>query len=541
MAGWRGAAARDTILKRATGCSRDGSDARLLDSQRGAGPTWRRGGAPAARSVLIDARTAAPRLEIDTDLCIIGAGAAGIAIAREFAGTRVRVTLLESGGRTPDAATQSLYRGTSMAQKYFRLDTTRSRYFGGSTNCWMGFCRPLDADDFEARDWIPHSGWPFDRAFLEPYYRRAQRVCGLGPFGYRGADFSSPRRPELAFSDARVLTHCFQIAPTRFGEIYHDELARAENVDTWLYANVVEIEADPGARRVARLRVRVLDGPEFSLRPRAVVLATGGIENARLLLASNRVEAAGLGNRHDLVGRFFMEHPHTISGEFLPSPAARPLGLYQLHRRGGVEVLGVLALSAAVRRSERLANFTASLAPRPQQGGFERDLGVVIAAFDAEGEGAKGVPRFAFSNECEQVPNPESRVQLAYERDALGMNRVTLKWRLTAEDRDSLRRSHELIAREVGRAGLGRVKPGLGEPLGAWPADLNGARHHMGTTRMHTDPRQGVVDADSRVHGISNLFVAGSSVFPTAGAANPTLTIVALALRLADRLKQELA
>ncbi len=489
--------------------------------------------------MLIDARTAAPKLEAETDLCIVGAGAAGIAIAREFAGTPVRVTLLESGGRTPDAATQSLYRGTSMAQKYFQLDAARSRYFGGSTNCWMGFCRPLDEDDFERRDWIPHSGWPFGRAALEPYYRRAQAVCALGPFGYSGADFASPRRPELAFPDARVLTHCFQIAPTRFGEIYHAELATAPNVDTWLYANVVEIEPEPGAQRVARLHVRVLDGPEFSLRPRAVVLATGGIENARLLLASNRVEAAGLGNRHDLVGRFFMEHPHTHSGEFLPSPAARPLGLYQLHRRGRVDVLGVLALSAAVRRDERLANFTASLAPRSQVGAFERDLGVVIAGFDGAGAGARGIPRFVFSNECEQLPNPESRVQLAYERDALGMNRVTLKWRLSAEDRNSLRRSHEIIAREIGRAGLGRVKPGLGEPRGAWPDDLNGARHHMGTTRMHSDPRQGVVDADSRVHGIANLFVAGSSVFPTSGAANPTLTIVALALRLADHLKQE--
>jgi choline dehydrogenase-like flavoprotein len=287
--------------------------------------------------------------------------------------------------------------------------------------------------------------------------------------------------------------------------------------------------------------VRVLDGPEFSLRSRVVVLATGGIENARLLLASNGVEAAGLGNRHDLVGRFFMEHPHTHSGEFLPSPVARPLGLYQLHRRGGVDVLGVLALSAAVRRDARLANFTASLAPRTQGGAFERDLGVVIAGFDAEGERAQGIPRFAFSNECEQVPNPESRVQLAYERDALGMNRVTLKWRLASEDRDSLRRSHEILAREIGRAGLGRVKPGLSEPDGAWPADLNGARHHMGTTRMHSDPKRGVVDADSRVHGIANLFVAGSSVFPTSGAANPTLTIVALALRLADHLKREFA
>jgi len=491
--------------------------------------------------VLIDARTHAPTTEIETDLCIIGAGAAGIAIAREFAGSGLRVSLLESGGRGDDEPTQSLYRGVSMAQKYFRLDRARTRRFGGSTNCWMGFCRPLDEDDFERRDWIPHSGWPFDRTALEPFYRRAQSVCGLGPFGYHGSDFAGPHRPEFTFPGERVETHAFQIAATRFGEVYRDELAAAANVETWLHANVIAIESHRDAGRVERLRVRVLDGAEFTIRPRAIALATGGIENARLLLASNAVEAAGLGNRHDLVGRFFMEHPHTHSGEFLPSPAARPLGLYQLHRRGPVEVLGMLSLSPALRRSERLANFSATLAARPPGGALERGLGTLIAGFDGGDANAKGVPRFSFANACEQVPNPESRVELSYERDALGMNRVALKWRLSALDRDSVRRSHEVLAREIGRAGLGRVKPGFGDPFGAWPADVNGARHHMGTTRMHVNPKQGVVDADARVHGISNLYVAGSSIFPTSGSANPTLTIVALALRLADHLKQELA
>jgi choline dehydrogenase-like flavoprotein len=490
--------------------------------------------------VLIDARTHPPSTEIETDLCIIGAGAAGITIAREFAGSGLRVTLLESGGRAEEAATQSLYRGVSMAQKYFRLDRARTRRLGGSTNCWMGFCRPLDEDDFERREWVPHSGWPFDRVALEPFYRRAQTACRLGPFGYRGVDFAEPRRPEFDFPGARVETHAFQIAATRFGEVYRDELAAAANIDTWLHANVVSIDPQRDTGRVERLRVRVLDGAEFTVRPRAVVLATGGIENARLLLASNGVEAAGLGNRHDLVGRYFMEHPHTHSGEFLPSPAAGPLGLYQLHRRGPVEVLGLLALSPAVRRSERLANFSATLAARPSVGAFERNLGVVIAGMAGGAVKPSGTSRFALSNACEQAPNPESRVQLSYERDALGMNRVSLKWRLSAGDRDSVRRSHEILAREIGRAGLGRVKPGLGDPSGDWPADVNGARHHMGTTRMHVDPKQGVVNADARVHGVANLYVAGSSTFPTSGSANPTLTIVALALRLADHLKQEL-
>jgi choline dehydrogenase-like flavoprotein len=487
--------------------------------------------------VLIDARSLPQETIVDADVCIVGAGAAGIAIARELAGSRLRICLLESGGLTLDGDTQALYRGTSMARKYFRLDEARTRYFGGSTNCWMGFCRPLDADDFEQRDWIPHSGWPFDRAALLPYYRRAQAVCQLGPFRYRGDECATPQRPQLAFADGRVVTQCFQIAPTRFGEIYREEIAGAADIACHLHANVVDIELGADARAVEQLQVRTLGGNAFRVRPKVAVLATGGIENARLLLASQRGQPAGLGNHNDLVGRFFMEHPHTLAGAFLPSAAAIRLGLYRPHQRGRVNELGILSLSAATRRRERLANFTTSLTGPGGLDPFERGLAAAVAGVDAAQAGAG---KYVLSNECEQVPNPESRVELSYERDALGMNRVKLKWRLSPQDKRNLRRSHEILARELGRAGVGRLKPGLTE-ADDWPSDLTGARHHMGTTRMHPDPKRGVVDANGRVHGTANLFVAGSSVFPTSGSANPTLTILALALRLADHLKERFA
>lgn len=486
--------------------------------------------------MLIDARKLSPGTRIDADVCIVGAGAAGISIARELRGLALRICLLESGGLTPEDATQGLYRGTNLGRRYFRLDRTRTRFFGGSTNCWMGFCRPLDADDFEKRDWISDSGWPFGGDTLLPYYRRAQSVCRLGPFRYRGDECATPQLPQLAFPDGDVVTRCFQIAPTRFGEIYRDEITGAANIDTYLHTNVVELEPGEAGGAIARVHARTLAGNDLRFHPKVVVLATGGIENARILLASRRVQTSGLGNQNDLVGRYFMEHPHTLTGEFLPSGPVR-LGLYRTHRRGGVAVLGVLALSEAVRRREGLANFTASLgAPQPLDP-FEGDLATTVAGVDG-GRAPSADVKYVLSNECEQVPNPESRVVLAYERDPLGMNRVELKWRLSAQDKSSLRRSHELLARGLGRAGVGRLKLTLDADDEAWPADLNGARHHMGTTRMHPDPRRGVVDADGRVHGTANLFVAGSSLFPTSGSANPTLTIVALALRLADRLKE---
>ena len=141
----------------------------------------------------------------------------------------------------------------------------------------------------------------------------------------------------------------------------------------------------------------------------------------------------------------------------------------------------------------------------------------------------------------EQAPNRESRVVLGQDRDRLGCPRVELRWRLSEIDKRTAHRAHEILREELARAGLGRFRSALGEPGDAWPSGLRGARHHMGTTRMHPDPRRGVVDADARVHGIANLYVAGSSVFPTSGAANPTLTIIALALRLAAHVTRRLA
>jgi choline dehydrogenase-like flavoprotein len=145
---------------------------------------------------------------------------------------------------------------------------------------------------------------------------------------------------------------------------------------------------------------------------------------------------------------------------------------------------------------------------------------------------------YVVKNVAEQAPNPDSRVVLSRERDALDCPRVALCWRTSPLDKRTAHRAREIFGEELWRAGAGRLQSSLEGEGKPWPARLRGARHHMGTTRMHSDPRRGVVDANCRVHGIANLYVAGSSVFPTSGAANPTLTIVALALRLAGHVNQ---
>lgn len=484
--------------------------------------------------MLIDSRAIESGSVREADLCIVGAGAAGITLARELAGGPLKVVLLESGGFDDDPDSQALYRGRVYGRSYFTLDSARTRRFGGSTWCWHGLCRPFEASDFEERPWVPESGWPFGLDELRPFYERAQEVIGLDAFDYGPERWSGAGLVPFALGDdfeSRVL----QVSPRRFGATYREELVKASNVDVCLFANLTGFAVDENARRVEAARVATLGGRRFEVRARRYVLATGGIENARLLLVSNDVQSGGLGNGNDLVGRYFMDHPHLLAGGLLRASQEVPLDFYRVREVGRIQVAGVLLPSPALQRREQLLSFDAYLSASADFPEFEDALAGLVAEMDRKSEPPARQAVF-FMNECEQAPNRASRVVLDDERDALGVPRVRLEWRLSALDHTSLSRGHRLLARELGRRGLGRFQMMLDEEVPGWPAEMVGGRHHMGTTRMHADPRRGVVDADCRVHGVENLWVAGSSVFPTSGSANPTLTVVALALRLADGL-----
>jgi choline dehydrogenase-like flavoprotein len=561
--------------------------------------------------VIADGRRIPDGAALEADVCIAGAGAAGIALARELAGTSLRVVVLEGGGLHPDEKSQALYDGQNTGLPYFPLASARLRYFGGTTNHWDGLARPLEEIDFEPREGVPFSGWPIRRAALDPYYRRASAVCGL-PTNRWDAQFwqrRDPSAPQVA-DGRRIVTRFAQEvrdSRLRFGEIYGDDLRRAPNVTTYLHSNVTEIEVDEAVTRVERLRVVSLPGVRFSVAAKYFVLALGGIENPRLLLASNARRPRGLGNDHDLVGRFFLEHPRYVGGTLLPADQQYPTRFYEAHDVGMTTLRGYIALSAQTRRAEELVDVqmrmrpvyerayaaalqsedwesAKALADAPSNpGDFGRHLANVVGdvmswhtltvpgaplpvpdpevavklASSTSGELRSLLPELLgdiagaiveradrapvklleVTTRIEPVPNPDSRVTLAPERDELGMPRVRLDWRLSELDRRSARRALEILGEELGEAGQGRVRLLPDRVDGSWPEDLEGGWHHMGTTRMDDDPKRGVVDRDCRVHGLANLFIAGSSVFATAGSGTPTLTIVALTLRLADHLR----
>ena len=536
--------------------------------------------------MIVDAQKDAIGHDIETDICIVGGGTAGIVLAREFIGRPTRICLLESGGLTPEPATQSLTIGDNIGQPYFPLDTARPRVFGGSGTRWnipigderFGVrVRPLDPIDFEQRDWVPFSGWPFDKDQLDSYYVRAQAVCRVEPPTYDVSDWQNSETAPMPLNPSDVQTIIYKFSPAEaFVRDYPDQLARAANVTVCLHSNVLEIETNASGDCVSRLRVRTLGNKEFSVRAKVYVLAAGGIEVPRLLLLSNKIQKAGVGNQHDLVGRFFMEHPHFWSGLFFPNDREcfGKTGLYnQIHTVNGVAVVGKLALNERVVRTEKLLNQNVQLIPAnldpPTQAvpGVESARAVVDALrrgkkLTAPSEhvrnilsdidsvlsqgagkvksmllGRKQVPAFYFATMMEQIPNPESRVTLGPERDVFGQNRVQLDWKITGQDIRSAVRTLKIIGGALEKAGLGRFVPQLEGEIP--PSNTEGGYHHMGTTRMSVDPKTGVVDQHCRVHGIGNLYIAGPSVFPTGGYANPVLTIIALTLRLADHLKAQ--
>jgi choline dehydrogenase-like flavoprotein len=530
--------------------------------------------------VIEDLRDHSPGLTLRADVCLIGAGAAGITIARELTGTGLRVCLVEGGGlRFEDAESQALYAGSSVGFP-MSLDGGRLRFFGGTTNHWAGRCAPLSQIDFRQRPWVPHSGWPLDLAEIEPYYQRAREVAGFGSKWRSDEEtLALLKSPLPALNREWLRPFIWNYAPAmkdaatwRWANAYYSLLAESNNVRTLLHANFAEFSlAGP---RVKSLTVRALSGVGATIEAEKYVLCCGGIENARLLLLESQRNAGGFGNDHDLVGRYFMQHLRGTAGLIVSTEATMTQVQDQLNvlrGPGGIQVEVGLTLTPEIMQREGLLNCSSLFQYEPdresgvaaaqdiwrdlQTGHWPSDVGEEVGRIAVNIPQVAGVvgqhiaPKRKLSSggvptrsalllvDIEPAPDPDSRILLADDRDALGLRRVKADWRYGTLERRTAARLAGLVAAECARLGIGRTRlePWLHDEKPVDP--LAGLPHYMGTTRMSEDSGGGVVDRNCAVHGMENLYVGGSSIFPTAGQANPTLTIVALALRLADHLK----
>ena len=503
----------------------------------------------------LDARKIEAGVDIRVDLCVVGAGAAGITIAREFADSNLRVCLLEAGGLSIDAAVNGLSEIDDVGHSNGDINATRLRYFGGTTNHWGGHCAPLEPDDFEKNDWIAYSGWPYSYNQLRPYYVRAHEVLRIGEFDYDPEKIGSTLEVEtFPFDRTRVMTTVSRYNAVRFGLTYGEELDRAANIQVVLYADVSAIlMEDSASDNVGGLLVKSLSGNQFHVKARYYVIACGGIENARVLLLSNQQRSSGIGNHNDLVGRFFQDHLWYPSGYILPRVGNLWLKYYLGQRSyGNIRVRAHIAVPSDKTRELRIPKFRSELKPVSAALQLERaiknrvsidDLFALMS--DPVGMGAVArcrsgaVPTgYQLENFVQQTPNPHSRVKLSAKKDSFDRPHPMLDWRLSRLDQDGVFKAQRLIAQEVGRSGFGRMRIEMLEGADDFLEGCGGGPHHMGTTRMDDDPTRGVTDGNAKVHHTHNLYVAGGSLFPTCGWANPTLTIVATSIRLADHLKK---
>lgn len=528
-----------------------------------------------------------------TDLCIVGTGAAGISLALTLSGHGLSILLLEAGHMKEDAPTQSLYAGeVTDARLHSPPDKYRQRRFGGSTAIWGGRCMPFDPIDFAERSYLPGSGWPIDHAELAAYYPQANTWAEAGASEYDAdAIFGAPDQAMFqGFQSDVVRTNSLErfSCPTHFGIRYAHRLEVASDIQVLLGANCTGLNYRNGS--IVSADVATLAGNRFSVQAKRFVLATGGIETARLLLASNDTCPAGIGNEHDLVGRHYMCHIAGNVGALTVHGSPRnvrhgyeisPEGIYcrrrlclteaeqqrigagnmvarlhfpriadPAHRIGVLSGLYLAKNFISYEYGKRLNDGQAGLAT------YARHVRNVVA--DAWDTGTflshwlrkrtfaeRKFPsvilknrsnRFSLEVHSEQFPNPESRIMLADSCDALGMRRVRVDWRYLPADIESVSRTLTVFANEFERSGVARLEfdpDTLEQDLTRFGAY---GGHHIGTARMGKDPQSSVVDRNCRVHSTNNLYIASGAVFPTSSQANPTLTIIAMALRLADHL-----
>ncbi|MES2256220.1 MAG: GMC family oxidoreductase [Pseudomonadota bacterium] len=496
-------------------------------------------------SAFQDARTLPRDTILTPDLAIIGGGPAGISLALALADSGLNILLLESGGRAFESNIQKLYEGSQTGVPYVALDGGRLRFLGGSTNHWGGWTRPLDGIDFENRRGMAHFGWPFARNVIEPYFARAQALIEAGPWVYDEADkTASDSGPLLRLGPGGVYTSWFQFSktkvsnlPTHFGDRYQTDLVHAPRITPLLNANVTAIRLSPDARRVLQLDVATLSGNRLTVKPRYTVLAAGAIENARLMLASSDVMTAGIGNGNDLVGRFFADHPIPRDVATLVSFDGQiaPFYFNNLTLPNGAVMRAVLSPRPEFMRAHGVVGSLTTVENEVPLDPFA--TAAVVTTAQALGVNASSAKAYSLGCGMELAPDPDRRLTLGSARDALDMPRLNLHMTISDDDFEHFRQTLTELGRQLLAAKSGMIHLSYNR-RDEWLGAMDWGNHHLGTTRMHNDPKQGVVDAASKVHGIGNLYVAGSSVFPTYGSSNPTLNLVALTLRLADHLKK---
>jgi choline dehydrogenase-like flavoprotein len=483
---------------------------------------------------------------LQAQVVVIGSGIAGAEVATHLARRGRDVVLVESGREEFDPSIQALNDVVFLGKRHREMDpnsyyhqylppalrgVSRVRQFGGTSTVWTGKWKYLQPEDFEGRSWVPNSGWPISYEDLLPYYRSAARDYG---FGDLEAEAARPEtvafRETLAQSGLKMSSFYWEESPTRTADRFGEEMRRSDNLHVVLGATATELRLDDAGQRVSKVACRSLEDRELTVEGETIVLAMGAFETARILLASNRQLSCGIGNEHDLVGRFYTDHPKHHKGTLQPGPLTEQYA-HRLQYGPKPRFCVCFALDDETQQEHELLEHVLYL--KPMYESLTDRLQRFMRGQRAVRDGNGPIDAYRVKFVTEQVPHEGSRVTLDTERDALGQRKLAVNWCFTDQDRRAMEKTLELLTRRFAAAGLGTFDFGDEPPM---LDNMTDAAHQMGTTRMARRPEDGVVDANCRVFGTDNLYVAGSAVFPTGPSYSPTFTILALARRLGQHL-----
>ena len=524
--------------------------------------------------MIIDANLYDKNMSLQADICILGAGIAGIVLAKELLPHFENIALIESGGTSYSAETQSLYSPETKPSLYPDPEYSRLRMLGGSSNHWENGTEPLDPIDFEKREWVDNSGWPIEYSDVSYYYIKAAQYCGVGTDGYDVNKWTKTLNTKDLFSKSSLIESSIVkngIPPTRFFEKYGDELISSNNLTVYKNANVTDIHYDPESLKVTTITFQSLNKIKHSISAKIFIMCLGGIENARMMLEFNAKYNNVLGNQNDNVGRYFMDHPTIRAAHLYPFDDIN-FDFYKGKWFTGKGVVGNLKLSKDSLKENNTINMRVALnrqsklnlshgisslhilSEQIQDSDIADNFGIHITNIikdldtvtDTISRKSFDYPLFDDSDKfggyqllamMEQTPSRNNRIRLGADRDALGIRKVIIDWEVTQKDKDMAWSSLDIFAKSVGIEALGRVRLLKERESRIWDSQLGFGHHHIGTTRMGYTQKDGVVDSNQKVFGSKNLYISGSSVFPTGGHVPPTLTIVALTIRLADHIK----
>lgn len=523
--------------------------------------------------MLIDSRTETLPNNLKSEVCILGCGVAGTVLALKLKEKYRDIAIIEAGSENYDPESQIIYRPNSSPENYSNPEYNRLRMLGGSSNHWENNTSPFNPIDFEKRDWVEHSGWPINFNDIAPYYDEAAIYCGAGTDGYKTKTWEqklNQRNITDGSSKIETAISIFSSPPVRFFERYGEQLIKSENVKIFKNANVVDIEFDDSTKKVTGIYFETSTNKKHYIESNLVIMCFGGIENARMLLHFNQRNKNEIGNKFDNVGRFFMDHPVVEAAHFFPNDM-KQYQFYSDNHLNNRFITAYLQLQEKTLKKHKLKNIRMPLIPRtnyylsdgissfhilknsfgeselPEHFGthilnFIQDIDMV-----AEGVSRKQFEHKLFSHAdditgfmiymmIEQSPDRNNRIKLSNNKDKFGVPKIDIDWKLSNKDKENTWKVLELVAQDLGERSLGRLKILKEREARIWGEHIGFGYHHMGTTRMSEHYSDGVVDKNQKVFGTKNLYIAGSSVFPTGSHVPPTLTIVATTIRLANHL-----